>query len=323
MNHYLLLGAGFSRNWGGWLANEVFEYLLGVQEVVDDTQLQADLWRHKDRGGFEAALEELQIEASRSGDRRRLETMENAVQRMFADMDKGFQGQRGELFRFEFVAGADLMRQFLSRFDAIFTLNQDVLLERQYFNEGMPLLNPQKWDTWGIPGMRAEVSSMVRVPGSEEVPTYTPSGDFNTSARIQPFLKLHGSANWRDQDGRLIIALGGNKAGTIRANDVLTKQFSYFRTSVSQGACRLMIIGYGFQDQHINQLLLDAVTSSGLRLFIIDPLGVDVALENRDKPLRQKNKFAGYIIGASRRSLREIFGTDQVERAKVIRFFDP
>ena len=33
MPHQLLTGAGFSRNWGGWLANEAFEYLLGVPEV--------------------------------------------------------------------------------------------------------------------------------------------------------------------------------------------------------------------------------------------------------------------------------------------------
>jgi hypothetical protein len=26
---YMLTGAGFSRNWGGWLADEAFEYLLG------------------------------------------------------------------------------------------------------------------------------------------------------------------------------------------------------------------------------------------------------------------------------------------------------
>jgi len=28
-----LTGAGFSRNWGGWLANEAFEYLLACPEV--------------------------------------------------------------------------------------------------------------------------------------------------------------------------------------------------------------------------------------------------------------------------------------------------
>jgi hypothetical protein len=310
------LGAGFSRNWGGWLANEVFEYLLGSAEVVSDPQLQASLWRHKDQGGFEATMEELQIEATRSGDRLRLERLEKAIQHMFADMDKGFQGQRGQLFQFEFLSGDNLMRQFLSRFDAIFTLNQDVLLERQYFTEGMPLLNPQKWDGWAIPGMMPEANLM------DEVQNFTPIDDFNTPARIQPFLKLHGSSNWRDRDGRLIIALGGNKTGTIRGNDVLTKQLDYFRTSISTDACRLMIIGYGFQDQHINQLLLNASTSSGLRLFIIDPLGVDVAWEDRNLHQRQLNRFQGHIIGASRRSMREIFGTDQVERAKVMRFFE-
>ena len=320
MTHYLLTGAGFSRNWGGWLANEVFEYLLGVPEIIADEHLQKALWSHKDRGGFEVTMEELRSAASRSRNQPHLDILERALQRMFGDMDKGFQAQRGTPFQFEFLRGDNLVRQFLSRFDAIFTLNQDILLERQYFNEGMALLNHLKWDGWAIPGMKPEAG--LRAPSSEEVPTYTPSGDFNTSARIQPFLKLHGSANWRDQDGRLIIALGGNKTGAIRASDVLTKQFNYFRTSVSQRGCRLMIIGYGFQDQHVNQLLLDAATNSGLRLFIIDPLGVDVAWKDRNSPIRKENEFSGYCIGASRRSLREIFGTDQVERAKVMRFFD-
>ena len=76
----LAVGAGLnSRNWGGWLANEVFEYLLGVPEVIADAQLQSSLWRYKDKGGFEATMEELQSEASRSGDRRQLEIIEKAV----------------------------------------------------------------------------------------------------------------------------------------------------------------------------------------------------------------------------------------------------
>ena len=31
----LLTGAGFSRNWGGWLAIEAFEYLLGCPEWTE------------------------------------------------------------------------------------------------------------------------------------------------------------------------------------------------------------------------------------------------------------------------------------------------
>ena len=33
MHTIALLGAGFSRDWGGWLANEAFGYLLGCAEI--------------------------------------------------------------------------------------------------------------------------------------------------------------------------------------------------------------------------------------------------------------------------------------------------
>ena len=55
MAHYLLTGAGFSYNWGGWLASEAFEYLLGAPEI--DAELRALLWKNKEAGGgFEDAL---------------------------------------------------------------------------------------------------------------------------------------------------------------------------------------------------------------------------------------------------------------------------
>jgi hypothetical protein len=34
MAHYLLTGAGFSRNWGCWLADEVFDYLLADPQLT-------------------------------------------------------------------------------------------------------------------------------------------------------------------------------------------------------------------------------------------------------------------------------------------------
>jgi hypothetical protein len=59
MPHYLLTGAGFSRNWGGWLASEAFEYLLGASEI--DAYLRRLLWSAKLRGeGFEGALSVVQ-----------------------------------------------------------------------------------------------------------------------------------------------------------------------------------------------------------------------------------------------------------------------
>ena len=49
MNFVLLLGAGFTRNWGGWLASEVFEYLLGSPEI-DDNLCRLLLHYKRERG---------------------------------------------------------------------------------------------------------------------------------------------------------------------------------------------------------------------------------------------------------------------------------
>lgn len=41
MQTLLLLGAGFSRNWGGSVASEVFEYLLGTPELKSNVTIRA------------------------------------------------------------------------------------------------------------------------------------------------------------------------------------------------------------------------------------------------------------------------------------------
>src|SRR5262245_52500715 len=89
MPHILLTGAGFSRNWGGWLADEAFEYLLGCSRVSSEL-----LWRYKGNGGFEAALSELQLESGKAGRSVALlnefTDFDAAVRGMFADMNEAF-----------------------------------------------------------------------------------------------------------------------------------------------------------------------------------------------------------------------------------------
>lgn len=64
--HYiLLLGAGFSRNWGGLLASEVIDSLIGSQEIRGDEYLRRVLWDNQKNGGFENALAEVQTSFTR------------------------------------------------------------------------------------------------------------------------------------------------------------------------------------------------------------------------------------------------------------------
>lgn len=87
-----------------------------------------------------------------------------------------------------------------------------------------------------------------------------------------------------------------------------------------------MIIGYSFGDDHINRSIVEAIHAGGLKIFVIDPLGTDVFDKNRNAVIYGPDKLVTdlwpNIIGASRRSLREIFGTDRVEYEKVMRFFE-
>jgi hypothetical protein len=88
-----------------------------------------------------------------------------------------------------------------------------------------------------------------------------------------------------------------------------------------------MIIGYGFNDDHVNEVIQAAVSGANLEIYVIDPLGIDVLDKNRMHPIYSPGPLIStlgpHIVGASRRSLRETFGVDLVEHAKVMSFFPP
>jgi hypothetical protein len=130
MTRILLTGAGFSRNWGGWLASEAFEYVLGRAEVGEE--LRRRLWEDHLLGrGFEDTLGELQRLHKRAGDEdagAMVAQFLAALVAMFHEMNQGLSRAA-----FEWQTDATMgMRSFLTRFDYIFTLNQDLLLECHY-----------------------------------------------------------------------------------------------------------------------------------------------------------------------------------------------
>lgn len=331
MRHLLLIGAGFSRNWGGWLASEAFEYLLGCPEIRDNAHLRQLLWRHQAAGGFERALAELQRDFRRQpqDNTRNLQDFQAAIARMFADMNRAF-----EATPFEFQQGVDrLVRTFLVKFDAIFTLNQDLLLEQYYFNDNIMLSAPQRWNGGHLPGMQPYEHPDYPAPANWAQRNWAPlpQADFRTEQRLQPVFKLHGSFNWHDHIAGPLLIMGGDKVRDIQFHPILNWYFTQFEEYLSHPDTRLMVIGYGFRDPHINEVIVRAVQEESLQLFVIDPAGADLArqvnpqrgpnvqIQGPQSPL--EDAFAAGLIGASRRSLREIFGNDVVEHRKVQRFF--
>ena len=156
----------------------------------------------------------------------------------------------------------------------------------------------------------------------------TPEAEFTTQENYQPIYKLHGSYNWftEPQSERLLV-MGGNKTATIRAFELLARYQQDFRNLLLQPDTHLMVIGYGFRDDHINNVIEDAARS-GMQIFIVDPRGVDV-VDKRDSRAQIIQPVTDFmralipaIIGASRRQLNDIIFTDLIENEKVMRFFD-
>jgi len=94
-----------------------------------------------------------------------------------------------------------------------------------------------------------------------------------------------------------------------------------------------MVIGYGFRDPHINQVIVDAVYQHGVELFIIDPAGRKLSqVLSSEVHAGASMAIHGYdlgevfkkgLVGVSQRSLREIFGGSGPEYGKVRDFFQP
>jgi hypothetical protein len=315
MTRILLTGAGFSRNWGGWLASEAFEYLLGCSEIDDETRRL--LWRSKDSGaGFEDTLADL-ASANDDQSKMRLKDLTDALVGMFNAMGQGFKERQ-----FEFQDTVDLryaVKTFLDQFDAIFTLNQDTLLEQHYLNEFLP-------GGWRRPGLKPLNLNIAMAQHDKIAPQQPDPPSFNLNMTFRPYIKLHGSCNWMEgPSGGRILIMGGQKAISINQFPILSWYHDLFRQFLSRPNVRLMVIGYSFSDTHINDIIGDGVKRE-LKIFIIDPCGVDV-LDKRPKRLvvgmrdEYMEKLAPHIIGASRRLLTAIFDNDRVEHGRIMKFF--
>ena len=146
-----------------------------------------------------------------SSTRTRLVAFRNALRGTFTLMNAHF-AERGQL---EFEKPELFGREFLTRFDAIFTLNQDLLLELLYATP-MPLARPHELNSINFPGMVPHGDWM-----HDPLVVWTPSGDF-----AQPHhcscIKMHGSTNWFERQRELpIMILGDAQNGAIDASPVL------------------------------------------------------------------------------------------------------
>jgi SIR2-like domain len=267
-NFVLLTGAGFSKNWGGFVAREITNALMGRLQN-NPYVLQA-----LNRGNFEDVLSQVQSEylATRTAENQdRLHAMQEALSDVFSRMNAHFATRQ-----FEFSNDiAYSIQKFLVRFDAIFTLNQDLLIELHYNNQNVALWYGTRWQGYELPGLR---ELPLEDPLAGRVRSkWLPQDRFAQTPNMQPYFKLHGSTAWSAADGSSLMVLGRNKVGLIRSHTILRWNYEKFEEYFAQPDTRLMVIGYGFADDHINATIVNAYEQGHLRLmYLVHPSGKGV-----------------------------------------------
>jgi hypothetical protein len=273
----LLTGAGFTRNFGGFLANQMWDKIFNHEQVQKYPSLVNLL---KDNFDFESVYNEVM-----NGDGYTPEAqaaLHQAVKSAYDQLDDATRNYWGPCASFvsKPLVSQQGFSKLLDHFASegrsrgyIFTLNQDLFVERWY-SEERKLLR--------VLGMTPVVDLRGKTPWSRlQEGALTSEYYFQASSNpaevdedishLLYYIKLHGSMNWKSSDERDLIVVGGNKPTQIHAEKLLQWYFDIFQEVLSCPNRRLLVIGYGFRDLHINAVIAQSIRQHGLKLYVISP----------------------------------------------------
>lgn len=320
MNTILLTGAGFSSNWGGLLASDVSSYLM--QLIKGNFELESLL---HNSNGFEDAYEKLREKVKNNpsmNNIQNIETLENALHDVFNAMNIAYQKKGTLNFNSDISKSVS---NFLANFDSIFTLNQDLLLELLYA-KFFPIIHPKRKIGVEFVGVK-------------------PAGDWNQdplnakwvereektfSHNLQPIHKLHGSINWVDEsNGKKMMIIGTEKIASISSQPIIRYLNGEFYRQLMLENSKLMIIGYGFKDEHINQYIINAYNhkrnqGKDLPIFVIHPDGqgyLKTINHSYGGAIKSKEPIEEIHMVWMRGKLSSTFKDDDIEYQRLQDFF--
>ncbi len=304
-NLMLLTGAGFTHNFGGFLAREMWSKIFNNPLVQANTEARRLLLDDFD---FESVYS-----AKMSRGAETIKIIREAVEAAYKDLDDTVKNWvfnqdnptalntygLGELLSFISSKGSDQ--------GWFFTLNQDLYMERKnnYRSPGA---------SFGQPSVDGDGSvKLVTLP--DQAGVEKAKSTLNNAS----YIKLHGSYGWVSSHGGKQMVIGKNKESDIDQEPLLKWYFEIFQNLIYEGDKKLLVIGYGFADNHINDILLKGVQEHRLSIYVISPTDPEIF---KNKLEGKPAHFGSYEIskylkiwdgvkGYFPYTLRQIFPPDQ------------
>ncbi len=309
----LFTGAGFTKNFGGLLAREMWSKIFNHKQVQSRPQLKKLLLDDYD---YESIYYKV-IDGNFKDDEKNAiaeaifqayETLDDIVRQWIFPSNSPYSvniyGVNKMIERF---AGDQQQLGFF------FTLNQDLFIER-HFNTITKTLSypgvariPNSHKT--INGLPLDNQDYVMLPTKEEVESKLSTQFYKNTLH---YIKLHGSFGWISSDGAKRLVIGKNKKDQIAREPLLSSYFDLFKKVLLIEQRRLFIIGYGFNDDHINKVIADAVTQHKLKFYILSPKDQSHFIKEIRKVAHGEEMLNG-LSGYFPYTLLETFPSDQSE----------
>jgi len=323
----ILTGAGFTHNFGGFLAKTMWAMIHNryqrYTQRLDENQLIKEFKRGFD---YEEIYQVVVNQNKYKKDEK--EHLINSVFDVYDSLDstvRNYRNSSQDVSIYQINKFLSLMNHSNTEKTFFFSLNQDLFIER-YFSDPRPVhpgLN--------ISGARfisqdkvLEANDYIAVPTLEELERR--KSDMSSLGNLY-YVKLHGSFDWRDKNNEKVMVIGTNKTENIKKEPILKWYHELFREVLNLSNRRLLIIGYGFRDKHINQIIAEASNTYGLKVFIISPHDP----EDYRKNVLQVNQgwsdsiWNKALCGYYPYTLKEIFpmnGNNELYNSLIRDFFD-
>lgn len=261
----LLTGAGFTHNFGGPLARDVWAAILNnpaihtYPELVDLLhgsfdyeelyhQVQDPKYGAAATSAFQQAVFDIYREIDRRSSPLAWGDDRVNVLRDVQDLVAAFRGEPG-------------------RPGFFFTLNQDLLVERSVGSFRCTPTMLGLGNDWEFSPEELPADLPARVLPTRVANRYLASSRGETLY----YVKLHGSYNWRSVDGSKTMVIGTSKLAQIQCHPLLAWYHKIFHSVLCRPNCRLLVIGYSFRDSHINKAIATAIRRHGLEVHVVCP----------------------------------------------------
>lgn len=316
----ILTGAGFTKTFGGFLGDEMWSAIFNQPEVQSDAKIR-ECMLEAESLNYEAVYEDIMNSGKYSSEQKAAVT--SALRRAYREMDDNICQVADE--------SAHACRFFLAQFVNFlpmqeriffFTLNQDLFIERFYTEYGdtktalrLPSLETKPEWFKGNVGFKVGAEYQILLPNEAELEKKKERFWEKGTGQFM-YVKLHGSHGWKSKDGSDAMIIGHGKKGRIKDEPLLRWYLSLFEEVLTLQKRKLVVIGYGFMDDHINEVIAKAVKNNGLRLYPVYP---KAPKEFRDHLI----PLHGFNVEFKKACMKIWEGLGGYESCKITDLYDP